>query len=194
MKIKGLSKRISLTLFSVVFSLSLNSAYADEGDLTVGLNLGQTIYASSEMDAFGSNAMGFGGYFGFSPSDILNIMMNLMYSPYSENSNEADLFYGTLDVQLKTNYDMMMPYFGAGLGFYRNSISTNLVDGASTAFGINFGGGLDVLIADKFTVGFAANYHTVFNQDISNVTSLADFFDIMLKVGYRFNTGTSSGW
>jgi len=190
MKIKDLSKKISLVLF---FILSMNTLSADEGDFSFGLNFGQSIFASDSMDVFGGNALAYGAYFSFAPSDIIGLVLNFNYSPYSKNTNEADLLYGTLAVQVKSSYDMLIPFFGAGLGFYRNTIS-GIEEGSSTGFGINFGAGLDILVLDKMTVGFATNYHSVFNQDINGTKSLSDFFDIMLRVGFRLFTATSSGW
>jgi hypothetical protein len=192
MKIKDLKKKmISLFVFILLFS---GNANADEGDFSFGVNFGQSIFASSKMDDFGSNALAYGAYFGFSPSDIIGLTLNFNYAPFSKNNNEANLFYSTLQVQVKSNYDTLVPFFGAGLGFYRSSIDTGFSDGSSTAFGINFGGGLDILVLDKFTIGFVGNYHGVFNQDVSGTASLSDFFDIMLRFGFKLFTATSSGW
>jgi len=190
MRIKDLSKKISLVLFLI---FSANNAYSDEGDFSFGLNFGQSIFSSSKMDTFGGNALAYGAYFSFAPSDIIGLMLNFNYSPYSKDLNEADLFYATIAVQVKSTYDMLIPFLGAGLGFYRSSLS-GIEDGSSTGFGINFGTGVDILILDKMTIGFATNYHSVFNQDINGTNSLSDFFDVMLRVGFRLFTATSSGW
>lgn len=191
MRIKDLSKKISVLVFSV---FCLNSVFADEGDFSVGASLGQTIFASNNMDTFGSNAMGFGGYIGFAPSDILDLVMNFMYSPYSENSNDADLFYTTLNLRYMGNYDMLMPFVTGGVGFYRSAVEVGSTDGSTAAFGMNLGVGCDVLIGKSFTVGFASSYHTVFNQQVDGVNALADLFDLVLRLGFRFNTSLSSGF
>lgn len=191
MRIRDLGKKISIVVFSV---FCLNSVYGDEGDFSAGAALGQTIFASNNMDAFGSNAMAFGGFIGFAPSDILDLVMNFMYSPYSKNSNEADLFYSTLNVRFMYNYDMLTPFVMGGVGFYRSAVDSGSVDGSASAFGMNLGLGCDVLVGKNFLIGFASNYHTVFNQDVNGVNALADFFDLMLRVGFRFNAGSSSGW
>lgn len=191
MRIKDLSKKISVLVFSV---FCINSIYADEGDFSAGASFGQTVFASDSMNDFGANAMAFGGFASFSPSDIIDLMVNFMYSPYSEGSNKADLFYTTLNLRFVYAYDMLMPYVAGGVGYYRSAIEQGLVDGSVDAFGMNLGIGCDVLIGKNFTVGFATNYHTVFNQDVSGVNALADFFDLVLRLGFRFNSGTSTGW
>ena len=170
--------------------LSVSFVQAEEGDFSVGVNFGEHTLVGSGMNQFGTNALLFGGYLLFSPSDLFDLDLNFNYAPHSSGANKIGAFSGTTALRFAFAFDQLLPFITAGVGFYRNSATLSGVTSSATGFGFNFGGGMDVEIGSNFRLGLLARYHPVFNK----AGILTDFFDVMLRIGFVFKTGIQGGW
>ena len=183
-------KRSFFTILIVTLLLA-SSAFADQGDLSFGLDTGQVGFSGTGMSAYGTNGFGFGGYFSYAASDLFDLDFNMLYSPHSGSKAT----YGTLALKFGMAFDQLIPYITSGIGFYRNSINVAGVSGSANAFGFNIGGGLDVDLGSFVRIGLLVRYHPVFGKGLSSGTAgVDDMWDALFRVGFLFKTGTQGGW
>ena len=185
-----MKKYIFVFVFCLFGSLSLG---ADQGDISFGANVGQV--GLTHMSKYGTNGFGFGGYFSYAPSDLFDLDFNFIYSPHSNGGNNAKALYGTVALKFGLTFDQLLPYLTAGVGFYRNSLNLAGLSDSATAFGFNFGGGMDVEVGSMVRLGLLVRYHPVFGKNSSlGGTGVDDVWDALFRVGFLFKTGVQGGW
>ncbi|MCX6113576.1 MAG: outer membrane beta-barrel protein [Proteobacteria bacterium] len=183
---------ILLLLGTIIFISPCN---ADEGDLSLGGSFGGVGLTGSGMGQYGSNGFGYGGYITYAPSNMFDLDINLVYSPHSNGANSANLFYGTIGLKTGFKFDQLSPFLTAGVGIYRNSIQLGGVSDSAAAFGFNVGGGMDIDLGKWFRMGLLVRFHPVFSKSISSgANGVDDLWDVLLRVGILFRTGTQGGW
>ena len=187
--------RRSFFVFLLATGLFTSSAYADQGDVSFGANLGQVGLTGSGMSAYGTNGFGFGGYLSYAASDLFDIDLNMIYSPHSNGSNSAHDTYGTIALKFGMSFDQLLPYLTAGVGFYRTSVDYTVGSDSGTSFGFNVGGGMDVELGSLVRLGLLVRYHPVFGKSIAGGRACVDdVWDAMFRIGVLFKTGTQGGW
>ena len=184
----------SFFVFLFFTFLLVSSAYADQGDLSFGVETGQVGFAGSNMGAYGTNGFGFGGYLSYAASDFFDLDFNMIYSPHSSGVNSSNATYGTLALKFGMSFDQLLPFLTAGAGFYHNSVNFSGVSDSSTAFGFNLGGGLDVELGSMVRIGLLVRYHPVFGRSAGGITGSDDMWDALLRIGVLFKTGVQGGW
>ena len=185
----------SFFAFLFVTVLLVGSAYADQGDLSFGANVGQVGFTGPGMSAYGTNGFGFGGYFSYAASDLFDLDFNMIYSPHSNGGNSSNATYGTIALKFGMAFDKLLPFLTAGVGFYHNSVNYAGVSDSASAFGFNVGGGLDVDVSSIVRIGLLVRYHPVFGKSLSSGrTGVDDMWDALFRIGFLFKTGTQGGW
>jgi hypothetical protein len=185
----------SFFIFLFVTCLFASVAYADQGDISFGADLGQVGLTGPGMGAFGTNGFGFGGYLSYAASDLFDLDFNMVYSPHSNGLNNTGATYGTLALKFGMAFDQLLPYFTAGVGFYHNSVDLAGVTDSASAFGFNVGGGLDIELGRLFRMGLLVRYHPVLGKSLAGGRAgVDDMWDALFRIGFLFKTGVQGGW
>lgn len=187
----------SFVVFLFIFALIIfsSASSADEGDFSFGATLGGVGLTGSDMNQYGSNGFGYGGYMTYAPSSLFDLDVNLVYSPHSNLSSKLNTLYGTIALKTGISYDQLFPFITAGVGFYRNSI--DLLGGSDSiaTFGFNIGTGLDVDLGQRIKIGLLVRYHPVFDRKLTTgFNGVGDLWDALLRIGILFKTSTQGGW
>lgn len=187
----------SFVAFLFIFGLIIFSSVsnADEGDFSFGAALGGVGLTGTDMNQYGSNGFGYGGYITYAPSSLLGMDVNVLYSPHSNQGSDANTLYGTVALKTGLYYDILYPFFTTGVGVYRNSIQLAGGSYSVATFGFNFGGGVDIDLGKNVRIGLLVRYHPVFDRAISNGSNgIGDLWDALLRIGVLFSTSTQGGW
>ncbi|MFH1223978.1 MAG: outer membrane beta-barrel protein [Pseudomonadota bacterium] len=188
-------KRSFVTFALTAFVLIPSMVKADQGDFSLGADIGNVGLVGSGMGTYGSNGFGFGGYLSYAASDLFDLDMNLLYSPHSNGANSANAFYGTLALKFGMAFDQLLPYLTTGIGIYRNSVVLGGVSDSVASFGFNVGGGMDVDVGSMLRIGLLVRYHPVFGKTISTgANGMGSFWDALFRIGILFKTGVQGGW
>lgn len=186
--------KIKFFILTIFMSTCL---FADEGNFLIGGNFGNAGYTGSNLSGFAKNGFSFGGFMMYAPSELFELYLDANYTPHKKNNIKNNLIYTTIGLRTSMEYDLLKPFFIAGVGFYRASIDTGVVSDSSSSFGFNFGGGLDVKLTKNIFIGVMLRYHPVLAKEVAtNVAGVDDIWDALFRVGFSFNTGggTQSGW
>ena len=185
----------SFFAFLFVTCLLASPVYADQGDLSFGLDTGQVGFAGTGVSAYGTNGFGFGGYFSYAASDLFDLDFNMIYSPHSDGGNSSHATYGTVALKFGMSFDQLLPYLTTGIGFYHSSVNFAGVSDSANSFGFNVGGGLDVELGSMLRIGLLVRYHPVFGKSLaSGRTGVDDMWDALFRIGFLFKTGVQGGW
>ncbi|MBN1114893.1 MAG: hypothetical protein JXA66_06095 [Oligoflexia bacterium] len=187
--------KLFLVVIAVFVTMSGNVYASDEGDLSVGVSMGENALLGSPADVYGRSALGFGGFVLFSPSDFFDLDININYASHKGLGNSLGHFYGTMALRFGMEFDQLFPFICAGVGFYRAAADLGGVEGTAAGFGFNVGTGLDVELGSSLMIGVLMRYHPVFDKGSAAVSPvLGDIFDVMMRVGFMFKTGIQGGW
>lgn len=152
----------------------------------LSLDIGQNFLVGSDFQ----DAIGLQGTYTYGVSSLFAFTSSLGYSSHSEgNYSKMHLIAGPrLNL---ANFDRVIPYVNAGLGFYRASRALNSVNSISgTMFGLHFGGGADLQLTKETFFGAAMSYHQLFgtNQQttIGPIDLASNYLTFMAHVGYTF--------
>ncbi|MEI6093250.1 MAG: outer membrane beta-barrel protein [bacterium] len=189
--------RKSFLAFLFIFTLFIFSSVcvADEGDFSFGAVVGGVGLTGANMSQYGSNGFGYGGYMTYSPSSLFDMDINLVYSPHSNLSNQANSLYGTVALRTGISYDKLYPFLTAGVGVYRNSVELFGGSDSIATFGFNVGAGMDIDLGQRIKIGLLVRYHPVFDRNVrAGFNGVSDMWDAMLRIGMLFKTSTQGGW
>jgi opacity protein-like surface antigen len=167
-------------LFFLFFSF-LGEVSAEEGDFSIGGTFGHLGLIGSNTSGVSRNALTYGGFLMYSPSEIFDLNVDFNYSP----RDGGNIFYSTIGLRSGYQYDMIKPYLIAGVGVYRSSALDS-----STSFGFNVGGGIDIILSSMLTIGLVTRYHPVLSSG-----SMDDVWDALFRLSFNFNLSDGqSGW
>ncbi len=152
----------------------------------VSLDIGQNFLFGSDY----SDSIGMQGSYTYGVSRLLAFTTSLGYSSHS-NGKYSKLHLLTGPRLNLANYDRIIPYVNAGLGFYRASRELNTTNSLSgTMFGVHMGGGADLQLTKETFFGAAMTYHMLFgtNKDttIGPINLASNYLTFMAHVGYTF--------
>jgi len=176
------------------FESATQGLFSSSGEQGIGIGVGQTTLMG-DFSKFGENKITVDAYYKYSASYSFDAIANIHYSKHSEKNGEYSRVAGTaLGIKGKFfQYDAFSPFALGGVGFYlpkiRRQINNNLLESKTKlAFGVHFGGGVDIKLNNFFTAGLLAHYHNPFDvkQDIGPKVN-GSYFKIMVTAMYTFN-------
>jgi len=155
---------------------------------SVGFGLGQT-FLIGDFEKYGDNKITGEAFYSYSASYSFDMLLNFHYSEHEYKDNLVSLM--GLSVSIKGKYfdfDSFSPFLMGGLGFYRPRIRIDdeWSEGKNT-FGFNVGGGVDLQLNDKVTIGILGHYHNPFDvkqDDMKDVRG--SYFKLLMTLMYQF--------
>ena len=170
------------------FSEDLSPLAPGTHNLSIGV--GQ-IFLMGNLSTNFENSLGTQVHYTYGVSDMFSFESDFGYSSHS-NGNFSLV---NLDAALRTNlvyFDQLVPFASIGLGFYHPSeILSNNATLSALLFGMELGGGVDLLLSKKVFFGTRLNYHNMFDSTkvASNGVSLpigGSFVSFMIHAGVTF--------
>jgi hypothetical protein len=160
------------------------------GTHNFSLGVGQIFLMGSLSNEYENN-LGTQAHYTYGVSDLFSFESDFGYSSHS-NGNFGLL---NLDAALRTNliyFDQLVPFASVGLGFYHPSKTYSDNSKVSAfLFGMELGGGVDLLLNKKLFFGTRLNYHNMFDSTkvASNGVSRTiggSFLSFMIHAGVTF--------
>ncbi len=172
-----------------------NRSYSNQAPLSPGthnlsLGVGQ-IFLVGELSNEYENALGTQLHYTYGVSDLFSFESDFGYSSHS-NGNFSLV---NLDAALRTNliyFDQLVPFASLGLGFYNPSKTFSDNSKVSALlFGLQLGGGVDLLLNKSFFFGTRLNYHNMFDTSKTSTNGIArpiggSFVSFMIHAGVTF--------
>jgi hypothetical protein len=169
---------------------SQTSAPLSPGTHNLSVSVGQIFLVGDLSNEF-ENALGTQVHYTYGVSDLFSFESDFGYSSHS-NGNFSLV---NLDAALRTNliyFDQLVPFASLGLGFYNPSKTFNDNSKVSALlFGLQLGGGVDLLLNKSFFFGTRLNYHNMFDSSKVSSNGIArpiggSFVSFMIHAGVTF--------
>lgn len=166
------------------------------GTHNLSIGVGQ-IFLMGNLSSGFENALGTQVHYTYGVSDMFSFESDFGYSSHSQNALASGGSFSlvNLDAGLRTNlvyFDQLVPFASLGLGFYRPSTTfANNATLSALLFGMNFGGGVDLLVSKKVFLGTRLSYHNMFNSSkVASDGALREvggsFISFMVHAGVTF--------
>lgn len=160
---------------------------------SAGLGIGQT-FLRSDFEDNGEDKITIDFYYNYSASYSFDFVANLHFTDHEFRNTETELKGLALAIKGKLyQFDAFAPYALGGFGFYQPQV-TQLVNGvlrdsdSKLVFGINFGGGVDLALNERVTVGALFHYHDPFDVKQENGSTVeGSYYKLLLTAMYTFN-------
>ena len=155
---------------------------------SLGLGLGQT-FVRGKLGQYGQDQITLDVFYNYSVSYSFDLMLNLHHSEHSFAESYAKLQGFAVGIKGKFyEFDSFYPFLMGGFGFYNPKIRDQMVKAPSkVAFGIHMGGGGELLLNRKFSLGLLAHYHNPFDIRHENGPGVEGFyFKLLVMTLYRF--------
>ncbi len=160
------------------------------GTHNLSIGVGQ-IFLMGNLSSNFENSLGTQVHYTYGVSDMFSFESDFGYSSHS-NGNFSLV---NVDAALRTNlvyFAQLVPFASVGLGFYRPSLI--LSDNATLSallFGLQLGGGVDLLLSKKVFFGTRLNYHNMFDSTKVASNGVAQpiggsFLSFMIHAGVTF--------
>jgi hypothetical protein len=171
-------------------SYSSNLPPLSPGTHNLSVGVGQ-IFLVGDLSNQYENALGTQLHYTYGVSDLFSFESDFGYSSHS-NGNFSLV---NLDAALRTNliyFDQLVPFASLGLGFYRPSQTLSDQSTLSALlFGLQLGGGIDLLLNKSFFFGTRLNYHNMFDSSKVSSNGIArpiggSFVSFMIHAGVTF--------
>ncbi len=180
------------------------TAQAEEGHHVLGVQAGHVGLSGDVASRYG-NALGFGAFFDYAASDMLDFEFGYLNSKHTSNS--LSMTQNAMSMAILYNvdqFDIFIPYLRGGAEFV--SANEDIVNPATltasgystTAFGLDLGFGGKFVLGSNFMSGIDLTYHSIFDANVSlpNGTStkaLQSYMTVMLRFGYVFGESKKEG-
>lgn len=169
-------KRFSLFSCLLLIAASLSAPCRAVDSIYIGGQVG-LVALSGDVATHFNNNIGFGGDLGFRTNSLIDL--NLSFQTSSHSGLNLYALPISADVHVGQLYDLDFT-LGAGPGFYFWKPGTATTD---TKFGLNFGGAVDLIVADHIKVGMGARYHAIFG----GTQTAGSYATVMMRLGYMFD-------
>ena len=159
---------------------------------SIGIGIGQTTLMNDFSD-YGENKMTWDLFYNYSASHSFDFIANFHSSKHTKQDLYTQITGLALGIKAKTfQFDNFSPFGMAGFGFYqpkvRRNIGGTVMDSKSKiAFGFHIGGGADLKLNDRFTVGVMATYHNPFDVEQDNQPAVeGSYFKLLMNSFFTF--------
>jgi opacity protein-like surface antigen len=154
----------------------------------LALELGQVFLvgdASKYSDSLGTRVN-----YTYGVSELLAFESTLAYSSHSEGKYSQLSLMSGVRMNL-SNYDQMVPYVNAGIGFFRPSKDIDeKASYSATLFGLYAGAGLDLKLSKEFFFGPSIQLQNAFGTSrdttVGRVSLGGSSINFMARAGYTF--------
>lgn len=154
----------------------------------LGLGIGQTFllgnYGKSGNDKITADVL-----YSYAASHSFDLLVNAHSSSHKDNRKRMRVRGLTAAIKGRlVEYDNFSPYVLGGLGFYapqayRRQNTTYKWSDPKLTFGLNFGGGVDLRLNDKFVVGVMGTMHWPFKVNQDDQSDLKGYYFKLLFTG-----------
>jgi hypothetical protein len=159
---------------------------------SVGVGIGQTFLKSDFKDN-GEDKITWDLFYNYSASHSFDFLANFHISEHEFQSRKTTISGLALGIKAKVyQLDAFSPFLTGGLGFYQPTMTRNL-DGNLTksesklTFGFHFGGGGELRLNDRVTVGVMGQFHNPFDiRQESQPEVEGSYFKLLLISFYTF--------
>lgn len=160
------------------------------GTHNLSIGVGQ-IFLMGELSNSFENSLGTQIHYTYGVSDMFSFESDFGYSSHS--NGKFSLL--NLDAALRSNlvyFDQLVPFASVGLGFYHPSATlANNATLSALLFGLQLGGGVDLILSKKIFFGTRLSYHNMFNSsklasDNSPHIVGGSFVSFMIHAGVTF--------
>ena len=155
---------------------------------SLGVGLGQT-FVRGDLGKYGEDKITADIFYNYSVSYSFDLMMNFHYSEHSFAGRNASLLGTAVGIKGKLyEFDSFHPFFLGGFGFYGPRIKEKGAKSPSKiVFGVHLGGGGELILNRKFSLGLLAHYHNPFDvrQEVGLVAE-GFYFKLLVMTLYRF--------
>jgi hypothetical protein len=128
-------------------------------------------------------------FYSYAASYSFDLLINAHISEHKDQNERMKIMGLTSSIKAKVvEYDSFSPYILGGLGFYAPQ-TKRLVNGShewsdqKVTFGINFGGGADLKLNDKFVVGLLGQMHWPFTVKQDSGSDIKGYYFKLLITG-----------
>ncbi len=161
------------------------------GTHNLSIGIGQTFLLGDLGNRY-ENALGMDLNYTYGVSDLFSFETDFGYSSHSGSSGQFSASHLTVGVRTNLVYfDQLVPYFDAGVGFYRPSYTYPGYTLNGLLFGIQMGGGVDLLISKNLFFGPSLTYNNMFTSTKTGSDNLQHelggaFISFLVHVGMTF--------
>lgn len=159
---------------------------------SVGIGLGQ-VFLYGDHDDYGDSGLGIDLFYAYTASYSFDLLINTHYSSHSSNQQNTKLWGTTVNIKGRVfDFDAFSPYLIAGLGFYapknRRFVNGQLKDSSGKiGFGYSLGGGADLRLNEKISIGLMMAYHAPFDISQDNDPEVSgSYLRVLLNTMYTF--------
>lgn len=156
---------------------------------SVGFGLGQT-FLMGNFEKKGDSKIGLDFLYSYTASYSFDLLVNAHMSHHTYRDKAVWLRGYTMSIKGRSyEFDAFSPFVVGGLGFYMPEIQES--DGKTSekkwTFGFNFGGGVDLRLNNKITVGVLAQFHKPFDVKQDETQDVrGSYFKLLLTTMYQF--------
>ncbi len=127
---------------------------------SIGIGVGQT-FLFDDFEDNGDDSITADLFYNYSASHSFDLAVNAHYSRHEQNTKSTTLFGTAVGMKAKLyQVDSFVPVALAGLGFYMPRTTTSE---KKLVFGYHLGGGAELKLNNKFTLGLLLHYHDPFD-------------------------------
>ena len=159
---------------------------------SIGVGVGQT-FLSGDFSKYGEDKITADLFYNYSASHSFDFLANFHYSSHEFREQKVTTTGLALGIKAKMfNFDAFSPFAMGGLGFYApkttREINGVLMESESKiTFGYHFGGGVDLDLNDKVTVGAMAMLHNPFDVKQDDQPDVEGAYTkLLLTAFYKF--------
>jgi len=154
-----------------------------------GLGLGET-FLLGNYGKHGEDKITVDALYSYAASYSFDLLINGHMSEHEDGKERMRLMGLTSSIKARmVEYDNFSPYVLGGLGFYAPRAKRPKKAGGyewssqKVTFGLNFGGGVDLRLNDKFAVGILGQMHWPFKVQQSGQDDLKGYYFKLLLTG-----------
>ena len=155
---------------------------------SLGIGLGQT-FIRGDLGDYGQDQITADIFYNYSVSYSFDLMLNLHYSQHSFAKRSSQLAGTAIGIKGKLyEFDSFYPFVVGGVGFYGPQLENESTKTPfKVVFGIHFGGGGELILNRKFSLGLLAHYHNPFDIQHEKAPDVeGHYFKLLVMTLYRF--------
>jgi opacity protein-like surface antigen len=157
-----------------------------------GIGVGQT-FLTGGFDEIGEDKITFDLLYNYSASHSFDLLVDLHHSKHEFRDHYVKLSGLAVGIKAKVyQFDSFAPFALGGLGFYLpkayRGVNNEMVESDShLTFGYHFGGGCDLRLNKRMTVGILGTYHNPFDvkQELGPEVE-GSYFKLLITTLYTF--------
>jgi hypothetical protein len=154
----------------------------------IGFGLGET-FLMGNYGKHGEDKITADLFYSYAASYSFDLLVNAHMSEHKDQNETMKVMGVTSSIKAKVvEYDSFAPYVLGGLGFYapqakRPVNGSNKWSDQKVTFGINFGGGADLKLNDRYVVGLLGQMHWPFTVKQDTGSDIKGYYFKLLITG-----------